>query len=200
MYTAFLSNRLAQWDKKVIWYDETMVDYLLLAGVELFTESNAEFLAETLEGLKVLLVLVLGLDLGLDTLEDTDSGGEVVDAASGPESGGEDLNGRDEIVGKAVVQVALELEDILDTVEFLLESGRELLVCLILVVTAETLGRGAEGRTVDSESNRGLQAGPGQLRSSEEAGRADGAGRDTEDRDGRHCEGGWNGDAGELTW
>ncbi|BAE61448.1 unnamed protein product [Aspergillus oryzae RIB40] len=47
-----------------------MVDYLLLAGVELFTESNAEFLAETLEGLKVLLVLVLGLDLGLDTYSD----------------------------------------------------------------------------------------------------------------------------------
>ena len=121
--------------KKVIWHDETMVDYLLLAGVELFTESNAEFLAETLEGLEVLLVLVLGLDLGLDTysdegcefmtvsqshakcrgrdggkrtLEDADSGGEVVDAASGPESGGEDLNGRDEIVGEAVVQVALE--------------------------------------------------------------------------------------------
>lgn len=58
---------MAQWHKKVIWHDETMVDYLLLAGVELFTESNAEFLAETLEGLKILLVLVLGLDLGLDT-------------------------------------------------------------------------------------------------------------------------------------
>lgn len=46
--------------------------------------------------------------MGMRTLEDTDSGGEVVDAASGPESGGEDLNGRDEIVGKAVVQVALD--------------------------------------------------------------------------------------------
>lgn len=46
--------------------------------------------------------------MGMRTLEDTDSGGEVVDAASGPESSGEDLNGRDEIVGKAVVQVALD--------------------------------------------------------------------------------------------
>lgn len=39
---------------------------LLLAGVELFPESNAELLAEGVEGLEVLLVLLLVLDLGLD--------------------------------------------------------------------------------------------------------------------------------------
>ena len=39
---------------------------LLLAGVELFPERNAELLAEGVEGLEVLLVLLLVLDLGLD--------------------------------------------------------------------------------------------------------------------------------------
>ena len=41
------------------------------------------------------------------TLEDANSGGEVVDTAGGLESGSEDLNGGNEIVGEAVVQVAL---------------------------------------------------------------------------------------------
>jgi hypothetical protein len=65
MYTAFLSNRLGSGKK--IQMTRLFVDYLLLVGVELFTESNAELLAETLECLEVLLVLVLSLDLGLDT-------------------------------------------------------------------------------------------------------------------------------------
>jgi hypothetical protein len=41
------------------------------------------------------------------TLEDTDGGREVVNTAGGLESGREDLNGGNEIVGEAVVQVAL---------------------------------------------------------------------------------------------
>lgn len=51
-----------------------------------------------------------------------------------------------------------------------------------------TLGGGAEAGTVDSESNRGLDSGPGQLRSSDEAGRAHGAGGDTEEGNRRHGE------------
>lgn len=39
---------------------------LLLLGVQLFPESNAQLLAQTLELLEVLLVLVGALDLGLD--------------------------------------------------------------------------------------------------------------------------------------
>lgn len=39
---------------------------LLLLGVQLFPESNAQLLAQTLELLEILLVLVLALDLGLD--------------------------------------------------------------------------------------------------------------------------------------
>jgi hypothetical protein len=42
------------------------------------------------------------------TFEDTDGGGEVVDAAGGLEGSGEDLDGGDEIVGEAVVQVTLQ--------------------------------------------------------------------------------------------
>lgn len=38
------------------------------------------------------------------------------------------------------------------------------------------------------QSNRGLHPGSGQLRSSEGAGRANGAGRHTEDGQGGHCE------------
>lgn len=41
------------------------------------------------------------------TLENADGSGVVVDTASGVQSRGEDLNGRNEIVGEAVVQVAL---------------------------------------------------------------------------------------------
>ena len=39
---------------------------LLLLGVQLLPESNAQLLAKTLELLEVLLVLFLVLDLGLD--------------------------------------------------------------------------------------------------------------------------------------
>ena len=43
----------------------------------------------------------------LRTLENTDGSGEVVDAAGGLQGGAENLDGGDEIVGEAVVQVAL---------------------------------------------------------------------------------------------
>lgn len=41
------------------------------------------------------------------TLENADSGGKVVDSAGGLEGSGDDGDGRDEIVGEGVVQVAL---------------------------------------------------------------------------------------------
>lgn len=41
------------------------------------------------------------------TLEDANSGGEVVNTAGGLEGGSEDLDGGNEIVSEAVVQVAL---------------------------------------------------------------------------------------------
>lgn len=56
-------------------------------------------------------------------------------------------------------------------------------------MTREAHGGGTEVGAVDTQSNRGLQPRPGQLGSSEEAGRANGAGRDTEDGSRGHCEG-----------
>ena len=44
---------------------------------------------------------------GRRTLENPDSGGEVVDTPGGTESGGDDGRRGDEIVGEAVVQVTL---------------------------------------------------------------------------------------------
>ena len=41
------------------------------------------------------------------TLENADSGSEVVDSAGSLEGGGDDRDGGDEIVGEGVVQVAL---------------------------------------------------------------------------------------------
>jgi hypothetical protein len=52
-------------------------------------------------------------------------------------------------------------------------------------VAGEELGGGAEGAGAGSQSHRGLHPGPDDG-SSDEAGRADGARRDTEDGQGRH--------------
>ena len=44
---------------------------------------------------------------GGTTFEDANGGGEVVDATGSLEGGGENFDGGDEVVGEAVVQVAL---------------------------------------------------------------------------------------------
>lgn len=82
------------------------------------------------------------------TLEDSDGSGEVVDSASGLEGGNDDRRSGNEIVGEGVVQVTLlhnlvrdycdqprlaewkylELENILDTLEFLLVSELKMYV------------------------------------------------------------------------
>lgn len=85
-------------------------------------EVDAQFLPERCQLLDVLLVLAGVLDLGLDALEYPHGGGEVVDAAGGAEGSGDDRWGWDQIVGESVVEVALQLEDVLDRVEFLLVS------------------------------------------------------------------------------
>ena len=63
---------------------------------------------------QVLVVLGLVLDLFLQALKDADGGGKVVDPAGGTEGGLDDLLGRDQVVRKAVVQAALELEQVVD--------------------------------------------------------------------------------------
>lgn len=59
--------------------------------------------------------------------------------------------------------------------------GSELFVCLILVAGAEHRGGTEVVGAGGGQSHRGLHPGPGQLGSSEEAGRANGAGRHAED-------------------
>jgi hypothetical protein len=66
---------------------------------------------------EVCLVLARIFDLFLDALEYPDGGGEVVYPAGGVECSLDDGDGGDEIVGKAVVEAALELEDVLDLLE-----------------------------------------------------------------------------------
>lgn len=56
------------------------------------------------------------------TLEDTDGSREVVDTAGSLQGSDDDGRRGDEIVGEGVVEVALELKDVLDVIEFLLES------------------------------------------------------------------------------
>jgi len=54
------------------------------------------------------------------TLKYPHSGREVVNSPRRSQRSGNDGRGRDEIVGKGVVEVALQLEDVLDLVELLL--------------------------------------------------------------------------------
>lgn len=63
--------------------------------------------------------------------------------------------------------------------------SRELLVGLVLVAGHALGGDAEETGAGSGHSHRGLHPGADD-RSSDEAGRADGAGRDTEDREGRH--------------
>lgn len=100
---------------------------LLGAGVKVLFQLDAQLLAQGRELLEVLLVLLLILDLGLDTcwkpvsisrdtcvcvclcrwtlrtLEDPHGGGEVVDPPGGLKCGGADAGRGDKIVGEGVV-------------------------------------------------------------------------------------------------
>lgn len=87
-----------------------------------------------LELLDVLLVLALVLDLRLDTLEDADGSGIVVDLARGAERGLDDRGRGHEVVRKRVVQAALELKQVADLVEERLVARVELLVGLLGLV------------------------------------------------------------------
>lgn len=82
-------------------------DLFGLLGVQVLLQGDAELLAQGLQLVEVLLVLLLVLDLGLDALEDADGRGVVVDAAGGLEGGHEDRGRGHQIVGEGVVQVAL---------------------------------------------------------------------------------------------
>lgn len=137
---------------------------LLVLGVEFLLERDAELSSETLESLEILLILTFVLDLGADaciwvsgeqrrsagygyrrTFENSDGSGEVVDATSCAESSRENLNGRDEIVGKSVVQVALRSHELVNwfTVvhQISAPAGRALVISADVPGARKRLGR-----------------------------------------------------------
>lgn len=97
------------------WYE---CCFSFLVGANKLLESvDAELLANGFGGCNVLLVLRLVLDLVLDTFVDANGGGEVVDASGSLEGGGDDLLVGHQVVGKAVVQASLELEEVVYAVK-----------------------------------------------------------------------------------
>jgi hypothetical protein len=76
-----------------------------------------KLLTNGLELIHVHLVLLLVLDLLRDALEDADGGGVVVHPARGTEGCLNDRGCRHEIVGEAVVEPALDLEQVLGGAE-----------------------------------------------------------------------------------
>lgn len=93
-----------------------------------------KLLNDGLELSEVSLVLALVLDLLLDTLKDADGGGVVVDLAGCAEGSLDDVGRGDEVVGEAVVEAALELEEVTDLREEGLVALVELLVRLLGLV------------------------------------------------------------------
>ena len=71
-------------------------------------EVLTELLDDGLELLDVGVVLGLLLDLHADSLDRSDSGREVVESSGSSDHGLDDLDGRDEIVGEAVVHSSLQ--------------------------------------------------------------------------------------------
>jgi hypothetical protein len=145
-----------------------------LLRVHILLKRNAELFAQRLELIQILLVLALVLDLGLDALEDPNGGGEVVDSPRGPKGGGHDGGGGDEIVGEGVVQVALELENVLNTVKLLLVAGRKLLEGLLLVLGAQAGGCAKARGGEDGARGDGLRPGSDEVGAEKVGGAASG--------------------------
>lgn len=76
-----------------------------------------ELLPERLKLVKVRLVLLLVLNLLLDTLEDPDCSRVVIDTAGSADGRLDDRGGGDEIVREAVVEAALDFEKVLGRLE-----------------------------------------------------------------------------------
>ena len=106
---------------------------------------HTKLLPEGLQLVKVRLVLLLVLHLLLDALEDADGGSVVVHATGSTEGS---LNNRgcgDKIMGEAVVETTLNLEEILGGFEEVDVSLVERLEGLLSVCTG---GRTGESRSV----------------------------------------------------
>jgi hypothetical protein len=92
-------------------------DWLGIGGFFLILRRRTKLFLDTLELIQISLVLLLILDLLPDTLKDPDSGRVVVDATGSTEGSLDDGRRRDQIVGEAVVQTALDFEQILGLLE-----------------------------------------------------------------------------------
>ena len=98
-----------------------------------YRRKRTKLLAERLELIKVLLILLLVLNLLLDALKHPDCGRVVVHATGGTNSGFDDGGGRDKVVGETVVEAALDLEEILSRLEEVDVALREGLKRLLAV-------------------------------------------------------------------
>jgi len=129
-------------------------------------KQRTKLLTQGLELIKIGLVLLLVLDLLFNSLEHSDGSRVAVDATSGLDGSGDDLGGGDEIVGEAVVETALNLEEILSSVEKLDVSLGELFKGLLGVAggVADEEGGGnaspgGEGGAGGDAESRGSETG-----------------------------------------
>lgn len=148
--------------------------------IQVVPQGDAKLFPYRLELLQVLVVLALVLNFGSDgcgedetltigpmlthrgpgrgqceeveghTLEYSHGGGKVIDPPGGPEGGGDDGGRGDQVVGEGVVEVALQLEDVVDALEFLLVSAGD--------GSANDAGAAAAAAACSSEN--GTQAAP----------------------------------------
>ena len=123
-----------------------------------------KLLSQALKFIKISLVLLLVLNLLLDTLENADGGRVVVHATRSAECGLDDRGRRDEVVGEAVVEPALHLKEVLGLLEESDVALRKGLKSLLVVGAAVADKGGRERETADrgggaSTEERGDQLG-----------------------------------------
>lgn len=138
-------------------------------------EKLTKLLPERFELIEVRLVLLLVLNLLLDTFENPDRGCVVVDAACSPDGSLDDSRCGHEIMRKAVVEAALNLKEILSRLEEVDVTLGEGLERLLSVCAG---GRAGEGGSNASRSGASAEEG-GRKLSTEHGGElgGDGGGR-----------------------
>ena len=141
---------------------------------------HTKLLPEGLQLVKVRLVLLLVLHLLLDALEDADGGSVVVHATGCTDGGLDDRGCGNKVVGEAVVETALDLEQVLGRLEEVDVALREGLERLLAVRAGGgagerggDAGRGGAG-TEERRRELGTQHGCGKERESADAARRDG--------------------------
>lgn len=96
--------------------------YLRFVGKQLLLEVDAQLLSNVLQLLQVGLVLRVVLNLVLQGLEGSDSGGVVIDTSARLQRLLDDNGRGDQVIGEAVVQDSLHLKEVVGTLKLLLVS------------------------------------------------------------------------------